>query len=128
MRLKFKYFAIDFDETITTDNTIHLGTTSVRDHAIRVINKIYDHGGKICINTCRTGSDEEMVKEFLDNHNIPYHVINDNFPEIKETFGGKSRKIFACVYIDDRDIHLKGNGLSIDWLEIEKLLFEVHNE
>lgn len=122
--LKFEFIAIDFDGTITTDHSLPFGTAVPRDHAIRVINKIHDHGGKIAIWTCRTGDQQDMVEDFLRYHQIPYHVINDNFYESKEIFGGTSRKILADCYIDDRCLFLKGKGLDVDWLEVESLLFE----
>ena len=40
---------------------------------------------------------------------LKFDAVNENLPEIVEGFGGDSRKIYADVYIDDRncnDLHM----------------------
>lgn len=129
MKLKWKLFAIDFDNTITEGNYHPLNlNVPIRDFAKEVIDKIRDHGGKVAIWTCRTGDDAEMVKLILMDNQIRYDVFNENFPEISDEFGGESRKVFADLYIDDSGISYKATGKEIDWLEIDKLLFEGEDE
>lgn len=117
-RLKYKYIAIDFDGTIV-DIKEHPNWGEIKDNAIRVINKIKNHDGKIVIWTCRSGSDIPKVKKFLEDNNIPFDKFNENFDESIEEFKDNSRKVHADIYIDDKSIHCK----NIDWLEIENLLF-----
>jgi hypothetical protein len=118
---RFKYIIIDFDGTIATLNYPNLG--NVKNHAVRVIQRIKDNGGKIAIWTCRCDDDERKVKEFLDKHEIPYDKFNEPFDEMNIMFGGNPRKIYGDVYIDDKELHAQMNG-GIDWLQIEEFLFE----
>lgn len=118
-KLKFKLFAIDFDDTIAySDFPDILG---VRPHALRVMEKIKEHGGIIMVWTAR--SDLKPVKDFLDFSMIPYDGINEDFEEVAAEYEGQSRKIFADVYIDDRNLETRLNG-GIDWLEIERMIFK----
>lgn len=119
--LKYKFIAIDFDNTITKEDAYpYIG--EVREDAIRVMKRIKEEGGKICIWTCRCGNDELKVKRFLAENKIPYDTFNEPFPEMIAQFGdGNPRKVFADIYIDDRSLHAKAHG--IDWMDIEKMLF-----
>jgi|SRR5579875_3657043 len=121
--MRFKYYALDFDLTIT-DRDCYPDIGNLKEHADRVIRRLKDNGAKIAIWTCRTGQEQEkLVKDFLHKHNIPYDKFNEPFEELTEMFDSTSRKILAEVYIDDRGIYARMNG-GIDWLQIEKFLFE----
>jgi phenolic acid decarboxylase len=122
-KLKFDFIAVDFDNTITTSHVLDFELTEIREHTIRVINKIVEHGGRVAIWTCRSNEQQDLVEKILKKHGISYHVINESFPEFIEMFGGQSRKILASTYIDDRCLWLQGNNKEVDWLEVEKLLF-----
>lgn len=126
LKLKYKYIAIDFDGTIATVDKaeVYPGIGELILGADVIIRMIKDHGGKVAIWTCRCGTDTWKVQEFLQKHDIPYDVFNNNFPEIIEIYEDNSRKISADVYIDDKSIHCK----KIDWLEISNLLFEKVDE
>jgi galactitol-specific phosphotransferase system IIB component len=124
-RLKYKYIAIDFDGTIATDSYPELGTLLPK--ADFVLRKICIYGGKIAIWTCRSGPDENKVKKFLADNNIPYDHFNEPFPEIEALYandlGITSRKVCADLYIDNKDIHCIGNG-GINWNWIHDQIFE----
>lgn len=120
-KLKFKYFAIDFDNTIAYDAHPNIG--ELISGAKECITKIKELGGEICIWTCRTGEQELMVKEFLDKNNIPYDKINESFDESVEQYGGDSRKVFADIYIDDRTLLFQGQP--VDWNIVDNYIFEV---
>lgn len=124
-RLKFKTIAIDFDNTITKGNhhPLHLNVP-IRNHAQSVIQEIIDCGGTVIIWTCRSGNDETMVRHILNKHNILYHYMNEQTPEMIELFGDTGRKVWADVYIDDSCLLFKATDKEIDWLEIKQLLFE----
>lgn len=119
--MKFKYYAIDFDDTIAFSD-FPLIKTEV-PHAGRVMRRIKDNGGQISIWTCRTGAPLEDARHFLESNNIPYDLMNEPFPEIAELFGGSGRKIFADIYIDDKGVDTIANG-GIDWLKIENMIFD----
>lgn len=120
-KLKFKNIAIDIDGTVLEEG-YYPKFGPFRPHAIRVIKKIRQHGGKVVIWTCRTGDQVLECKEILKDAGIEYDKFNEELEETKELFGGDSRKVFCDIYIDDRGIYAAMNG-GIDWLEVEKFLF-----
>jgi hypothetical protein len=119
MKLKYKLIAIDFDDTIVYSDFPNI--IGLRPHAVRVMEKIKDHGGEIIVWTAR--SDVKSAKDYLDFCLVPYDGINEDFYEVLLEYGDSSRKIYADVYIDDRNLETRENG-GIDWLKIERMLFE----
>lgn len=117
-KLKYNLIAIDFDDTIVDSDFPKI--IRLRPHAKRVMERIKAEGGKIAIWTAR--SDLRPVVEFLDRLEVPYDHINESFTCQLEFFGCDARKIFADVYIDDRNLETREAG-GIDWLKIEKMLF-----
>lgn len=86
--------AIDFDGTIAKDKKFpDIGEPE--DGVKEALLKIKEMGYDILIYTCRSKDKEELevVREYLDKHEIPYDSI----------FEGE--KPFAKFYIDDRAIH-----------------------
>jgi hypothetical protein len=118
MKLKYKLIAIDFDDTIV--DTDFPNIIGLKPHAREVMWKIIEHGGQIMVWTAR--GDLNPVRDFLDFSMVPYGGINEDFEEVLLEYPKFSRKILADVYIDDRNLDTKESG--IDWLEIERKLFE----
>jgi hypothetical protein len=120
MKLKHKFFAIDFDGTIAYD--AYPGIGNIIPGAKETMLKIKELGGEIAIWTCRTHAAKENAKKFLDANNIPYDKFNEPFDANVNEYGGDhARKIFADVYIDDRSIHLEGKP--VNWEDIQKNIF-----
>jgi hypothetical protein len=92
--------AVDFDGTICTLSYPAIGRE--RKGAKEYINKLYDEGYAIVINTCRQGKAVEDAKTFLEIRGIKYDEINENIPSLIELYGCDTRKISADVYIDDK--------------------------
>ena len=92
--------AIDFDGTIATLSYPEVG--DLIKNADKCIRLLYDEGHHIVINTCRSGKHEGLAQDFLDNHKIPYDLINANLPELITYFKQDCRKISADIYIDDK--------------------------
>lgn len=107
--------AIDFDGTIVEDAYPEIGRLFY--NAKEVINKLYDEGHDIIINTCRAGIFEGNVYTFLKDNGIKYSYINSNLPRDIEKFGQDCRKISADIYIDDKNI-----GGIPTWLEIYEII------
>ena len=63
--MKTFILAIDFDGTIATDSFPEVGTL-IKD-ADRIIQKLYEEGHDIIINTCRTGKYEGLAEYFAYN-------------------------------------------------------------
>lgn len=92
--------AIDFDGTICEVSYPKVGDERVG--AKEYINKLYEEGYGIVINTCRSQRAAVLAMDFLDKRSIKYHYFNTNFPHLIELYGNDCRKISADVYIDDK--------------------------
>ena len=92
--------AIDFDDTIIEGAFPGIG--KLKKDADKYINLLYEKGCNIIINTCRSGSFEGDVENFLRRKGINYHYINSNLPESIVYFKQDCRKISADIYIDDK--------------------------
>ena len=103
-KMKQVILAIDFDGTICTVSYPEIGRE--RLGAKEFINKLYDEGYLIVINTCRSDGGEhaaeQMVKDFMKLRGIKYHSINQNLDFLIEYYKCDTRKISADVYIDDK--------------------------
>lgn len=108
--------SIDYDDTIVYAAYPEVGL--VKPYAKEVINKLYDEGHTIIINTCRSGEHQDMAEEYLHECGIKFHHINENHPDNIAQYDSDSRKIFADVYIDDKQL----GGLPPHWLEIDAML------
>ena len=111
--------SIDFDGTICTHTYPECGT--LIDGAKEVINKLYDEGFGIIIWTCRMDKPAESAKQFLLDNGVKYHKFNEHMDYLIEHYGNNTRKIFADIYIDDKNL----GGLP-SWDEIYKILKEKH--
>jgi len=107
--------AIDFDNTIVEPLYPEIGV--LKANCKRIINKWYNLGHAIIINTCRAGKFHGDCEKFLIQNGISFNFINCNMPELINFYKADTRKISADVYIDDRNL----GGLP-DWLEIEKIM------
>lgn len=121
MKLKYKYFAIDFDGTIAYDAYPNIGR--LIPGAKETMLKIKELGGEIVIWTCRTDQWATDAVNFLNMHNIPYDKFNKPFDEHVNIYGGdNSRKIYADCYIDDRSLHFQQQP--VDWNDVQSFIFE----
>lgn len=44
-----------------------------------------------------------MARDWCYNYGLIFNAVNENLPEIIDSFGSDTRKIFANEYIDDRN-------------------------
>jgi len=105
---------IDFDDTIVTNNYPSIGELKVG--AKRVINKLYDEGHTIIINTCRVNEYEDEARKALNDNGIKYHYLNENSEELIEKYNMDCRKISGDIYIDNKNLGTK----IISWDDIEQ--------
>ncbi len=94
--------AVDFDLTICDSDYPTCGPAI--KGAKKYINKLYDEGFAIIINTCRTQEAEGAATRWLNDHGIKYDYLNCNAPWRIESFGMDCRKISADVYVDDKQV------------------------
>lgn len=108
--------AVDFDGTIVENKFPEIGR--LLPHAKRVLLALAEKY-QVIIWTCREGEHKEKMLQFLKDEGIIHHRTNENCPHMIEVFGGNDcRKVFANVYIDDRDYR----GFLCGWLDVEQRL------
>jgi hydroxymethylpyrimidine pyrophosphatase-like HAD family hydrolase len=94
---KPRIIAVDFDGTIVEHRFPKIG--KLRSEIVEMMKQEKENGTIIIIWTCRKGIFESRMKKFLDENDIPYDYINENYPGLDFI---TSRKIYADCYIDDK--------------------------
>ena len=94
--------AIDFDGTIVRN--AYPATGQLQPDAARYINRLYDDGHYIIIWTCRAGERLLEAINCLLEAGVRFHRINDDEPCNLSKYGGAGRKLYADVYVDDRQV------------------------
>lgn len=107
--------AIDFDATIVVEEYPNIGP--LLPQAKKYINKLYEQGYYIIINTCRANDQELEAEDFLYKEGIHFHKLNENQPGRILQYGTDCRKISADLYIDDKNL-----GTLPNWKTIYKLI------
>lgn len=94
-------FAIDFDGTIVQDRYPKIGKLNPK--AAQFIQELHRLGHTFILWTNRTGRDLDMAVCFLRAVGLKPDYVNENTPENVARYENDSRKIFADMYIDDRN-------------------------
>ena len=99
--------AVDFDGTLCENMYPEIGKPN---NALLDELKIRkNNGAKIILWTCRVGDRLEQAIDWCQEHGLIFDAVNQNLPEIVESFGGDCRKVFAHEYIDDRNVWDRGS-------------------
>jgi hydroxymethylpyrimidine pyrophosphatase-like HAD family hydrolase len=109
--------AIDFDGTICRGKFPAID--GQQPYAADTVNSLYDAGHYIIINTCRSGEQLLEAINWMLNQGIKFHRVNDNHPEQTALYNNNSRKIYAHLYIDDKNL-----GGFPGWLQAHELIKE----
>ena len=94
--------AVDFDGTLVEDEFPKIGR--IRQTVVNAIKELQNIGVKTILWTCRTGVSLEEAVQWCERNDIHFDAVNENLPETKEKWGGDTRKVFADIYIDDKNI------------------------
>ena len=106
--------AIDFDGTIVEDGYPSIGKPRI--FAFETLRKLQENGHRLILWTYRSGNRLEEAVAFCNENGIEFYAINKSFEEDQfETT--KSRKIYADLFIDDRNI-----GGVLGWGEIYQMI------
>ena len=102
MNLKsVKIIAVDFDGTLCENNWPGIGAPN--EELIEYLRNRKKDGDKLILWTCRVEDMLQKAVEWCKERNLVFDAVNENLPHIIERFGGNTRKIFANMYIDDRN-------------------------
>ena len=107
--------AIDFDGTIVHDAFPKIGP--LQPYAKDVINRLHQAGHYIIIWTSRNNASLIEAVNYLLEKGVSFDRINDSEPENRSQYTHDTRKIYADIYIDDRNL----SGFP-GWIEVERLL------
>ena len=106
--------AVDFDGTIVEDNYPRIGKPQI--FAFETLRKLQEDGQRLILWTYRSGIRLDEAVEFCRENGVNFYAVNKSFPEEKFDYS-KSRKIYADLFIDDRNI-----GGFIGWGQIYQLI------
>lgn len=106
--------AVDFDGTIVEHEYPEIGEEI--PYAFKTLRSLQDLGHTLILWTFRSGKELEEAVEYCRENGVEFYAINNNTPD--EIYDSSlSRKIYADVYIDDRNIL----GLP-DWLTMLRMI------
>jgi len=94
--------AIDFDGTLHTGRWPNIGAPT--PYAIEVMQKLKNDGHYLIIWTCREGERQTEMVNWLLEKGIPFDRINEHKPGTAELYGYSARKVYAHLYIDDKQV------------------------
>ena len=97
--------AVDFDGTLCKHEFPKIGSPNME--VINLIKKFKSQGHKIILNTCRDGKYLEEAIDWCRFEGLEFDAVNDNVQEVKDNFFELSNKIYADIYIDDRNYCFK---------------------
>ena len=107
--------AVDFDGTIVDHKYPKIGKTQL--FAFETLKELQKQKHKLILWTYRAGKELEEAVEFCKQNGIEFYAVNSNYPNEKFEEGKISRKIYADIYIDDRNV-----GGFLGWSKIWELL------
>ena len=100
-------FSVDFDGTIHDGDWYNIG--EVKDNCLDFLReRQMNYGDKVILNTCRDGEPLSVAMWWLLYKEFYPDAVNENIVPHLDT----SRKIYADIYIDDK------NAEGINWNKI----------
>ena len=94
--------AVDFDGTLVSNEFPNIGKP---DWVLtEMVKEQQKKGWKLILWSCRTGEALQQAVDFCRNIlGLKFDAVNDNIPEVQQYFGESTRKVFANLYLDDRN-------------------------
>jgi hypothetical protein len=113
--------AVDFDGTLHTGAWPAIGAAA--PYAAEVMRKLHEDGHYLIIWTCREGIQQTEMTNWLLERGIPFDRINEHKGDVWQEYGYKARKVYADLYIDDKQV----GGLPT-WHEIYEYVQEYQKQ
>ncbi|WP_353779824.1 BT0820 family HAD-type phosphatase [Winogradskyella sp. 3972H.M.0a.05] len=102
--------AVDFDGTIVEDAYPKIGKPRI--FAFETLKRLEEDGHRLILWTYRCDVRLQEAVDFCRDNGIEFYAVNHSFPE-EQFDNSKSRKIYADLFIDDRNL-----GGVLGWGEI----------
>ena len=96
--------AVDFDGTLCEDAFPEIGAP--KHNIISFVKAHKKAGWKVILWTCRNKEALDAAVAWCTEQGLEFDAINTNLPEVQSLFQGDTRKVFADVYLDDKNICL----------------------
>lgn len=93
--------AVDFDGTLVQDKYPEIGEPN--EKLFELMKLCRESGIKVVLWTCRTDEYLEQAVEYCKNLGLEFDAVNQNIPEVQKMFGMDTRKVYANMYIDDKN-------------------------
>lgn len=94
-------YAIDFDGTLCRDKWPEIGEPNVK--LIQRLIHLKKQGNELILWTMREGETLNNAVEWCKERGLTFDAVNDNLDCLKTQYNNNPRKVFADVYIDDRN-------------------------
>ncbi len=107
--------AVDFDGTIVEHKFPKIGKPI--PFAVETLKELHKQGHQLILWTYRAGKYLNEAVEYCKSKGLEFYAVNSNEPNEEFDPINRSRKIYADVYIDDRNV-----GGLMSWSEIWQLL------
>ena len=91
--------AVDFDGTLCIDGKPNI-------NLIRSLIQQQKMGDQVILWTCREGKSLMEAVSFLRKYGFMPNSVNNNIPAAIKMMGHDSRKVYADVYLDDKNYRL----------------------
>ena len=95
--------AVDFDGTVVRSN--YPAIIGEQPYAAEVLKELHEQGHYLILWTCRTGRELLDAINWSIAHGIHFDRINDHNPDNVAQYGDGGNKIYADIYIDDKNLH-----------------------
>lgn len=109
--------AVDFDGTIVEHRFPEIGKEI--PNAIKVLKKLKAEGHILILWTYRSGEELKQAVKYCKQNGLEFYAINDNTNDEDFDFT-YSRKIYADLYIDDRNLFVLP-----DWDTIHQIVNKI---
>jgi len=113
--------AVDFDGTIVDHKYPAIGKTKL--FAFETLKQLQKQGHQLILWTYRADMELEDAVSFCKKNGLEFYAVNKNYPEEQFDENSISRKIYADIYIDDRNF-----GGFPGWSKIWELLNDKNAE
>ena len=105
-----RIIAVDFDGCLCKNEYPNIGEPN--HLVITALLAAQYNGAKTILWTCRTGKQLDEAVQWCEDYGIKFDAINENLPNLIESFGNDSRKVRATEYWDDRAVLAPGKPTS----------------